>query len=122
MLSQQSRDIIDTTLPTVGAHVNQITEVFYPLMFERYPAVKDYFNRAHQATGTQPRALANAVVAYASNLDRLEVLGDTVGLIVQKRLAEYSAGTLPHCRRMPTGRHQGDTGRCGHRRGALSLG
>ena len=42
MLSQKSRDIIDTTLPTVGAHVNQITEVFYPLMFERYPAVKDY--------------------------------------------------------------------------------
>jgi len=87
MLSQQSRDIIDTTLPTVGAHVNQITEVFYPLMFERYPAVKDYFNRAHQATGTQPRALANAVVAYASNLDRLEVLGDAVGLIVQKHVS-----------------------------------
>lgn len=84
MLSAASKQIIAATLPAVGAHVNRITEVFYPLMFERYPEVKAFFNQAHQAQGTQPRALANAVVAYASNLDRLEVLGDAVTLIVQK--------------------------------------
>jgi nitric oxide dioxygenase len=84
MLSATSKQIIATTLPAVGAHVNRITEVFYPLMFKRYPEVKAFFNQAHQAEGTQPRALANAVVAYASNLDRLEVLGDAVTLIVQK--------------------------------------
>src|SRR5690606_22688026 len=65
-------------------HANAITEVFYPLMFARYPAVTAYFNQAHQAQGTQRRALANAVVAYASNLDRLEALGDAVALIVHK--------------------------------------
>lgn len=84
MLSASSKQIIAATLPAVGAHVNRITEVFYPLMFKRYPEVKAFFNQAHQAEGTQPRALANAVVAYASNLDRLEVLGDAVALIVQK--------------------------------------
>lgn len=84
MLSQQSKEIIAATLPAVGEHVNQITEVFYPLMFERYPETKAYFNEAHQVQGTQPKALANAVVAYASNLERLEVLGDAVSLIVQK--------------------------------------
>lgn len=84
MLSATSKQIIAATLPAVGAHVNRITEVFYPLMFGRYPEVKAFFNQAHQAQGTQPRALANAVVAYASNLDRLELLGDAVGLIVQK--------------------------------------
>ena len=87
MLSQQSKDIIAATLPVVREHAATITEVFYPLMFERYPAVKAYFNEAHQRQGTQPQALANAVVAYAANLDRLEVLGDAVSLIVQKHVS-----------------------------------
>ena len=87
MLSQQSKDIIAATLPAVQAHASTITSVFYPLMFERYPSVKDYFNEAHQRQGTQPQALANAVVAYAANLDRLEALGDAVSLIVQKHVS-----------------------------------
>ncbi|QIB65826.1 NO-inducible flavohemoprotein [Kineobactrum salinum] len=84
MLSQQTRAIIAATLPAVKANAEEITGVFYPLMFERYPEVRDYFNLAHQAQGSQRRALANAVVAYASNLDRLELLGDAVNLIVHK--------------------------------------
>ncbi|NHN36076.1 NO-inducible flavohemoprotein [Pseudomaricurvus alcaniphilus] len=87
MLSQKSKDLINASLPAVGPKVDQITAVFYPLMFSRYPHVKAYFNQAHQAQGTQPRALANAVVAYATNLDRLEVLGDAVALIVQKHVS-----------------------------------
>lgn len=84
MLTQEVKDIVNATLPAVKAHAVDITGVFYPLMFDRYPQVKAYFNQAHQAQGTQRQALANAVVAYASNLDRLEVLGDAVSLIVQK--------------------------------------
>ncbi|GGC00552.1 flavohemoprotein [Marinobacterium zhoushanense] len=84
MLSSQSREIIAATLPAVKEHARDITEVFYPLMFSRYPQVKAYFNQAHQEKGTQRQALANAVVAYASNLDRLELLGDAVSLIVHK--------------------------------------
>lgn len=84
MLSTQSRAIIDATLPAVKEHARDITEVFYPLMFSRYPQVKAYFNQAHQEKGTQRQALANAVVAYAGNLDRLELLGDAVSLIVHK--------------------------------------
>lgn len=87
MLSQQSKDIIAATLPVVREQACAITRVFYPLMFERYPAVKSYFNEAHQRQGTQPQALANAVVAYAANLDRLELLGDAVSLIVQKHVS-----------------------------------
>ncbi|WP_193074046.1 NO-inducible flavohemoprotein [Pseudomonas sp. FME51] len=87
MLSQNSKDIIAATLPAVREHAGTITTVFYPLMFERYPAVKAYFNEAHQRQGTQPQALANAVVAYAGNLDRLELLGDAVSLIVQKHVS-----------------------------------
>lgn len=84
MVSQKSKDIIAATLPAVRENAMKITSTFYPLMFERYPQVKAYFNESHQREGTQRQALANAVVAYAANLDRLEVLGDAVSLIVQK--------------------------------------
>ncbi len=87
MLSQHTKNLINASLPAVGPKVDEITSTFYPLMFARYPAVKAYFNQAHQAQGTQPRALANAVVAYATNLDRLEALGDAVSLIVQKHVS-----------------------------------
>ncbi|HCB41577.1 MAG TPA: NO-inducible flavohemoprotein [Pseudomonas sp.] len=87
MLSQASKDIIAATLPAVKACASDITGVFYPLMFERYPEVKAFFNQTHQAQGTQRQALANAVVAYAANLDRLEALGDAVALIVQKHVS-----------------------------------
>ncbi|KEA62579.1 Flavohemoprotein (Hemoglobin-like protein) (Flavohemoglobin) (Nitric oxide dioxygenase) [Marinobacterium lacunae] len=84
MLSDQTREIVAATLPAVKEKARDITEVFYPLMFTRYPQVKAYFNQAHQSQGTQRQALANAVVAYAANLDRLELLGDAVSLIVHK--------------------------------------
>lgn len=87
MLSPQSKELVKASLPLVGPKVEEITAVFYPLMFSRYPAVKAYFNQAHQAKGTQPRALANAVVAYATHLDKLEDLGEAVSLIVQKHVS-----------------------------------
>ncbi len=84
MLSSAQTEIIKQTVPAVKAHAREITEHFYPLMFQRYPQVLDYFNQAHQEQGTQRQALANAVIAYAANIDRLEVLSDAVSLIVQK--------------------------------------
>lgn len=84
MISQKSRQIIEATLPAVKENALKITSTFYPLMFERYPQVKAYFNESHQQQGTQRQALANAVVAYAANLDRLDILGDAVSLIVNK--------------------------------------
>ncbi len=84
MLEQAQVEIIKATAPVVGAHAREITEHFYPLMFERYPEVKAYFNQAHQEKGTQRQALANAVVAYATNIENLQVLGNAVNLIAHK--------------------------------------
>lgn len=92
MVSQQQKAIINATLPAVEQHAVKITSCFYPLMFRRYPSVLNYFNQANQQQGTQREALANAVVAYAKNLDRLDVLSDAVSLIVQKHC---SLGILP---------------------------
>ncbi len=84
MLTQDQIAVINATVPAVEAHAREITEHFYPLMFERYPEVKAYFNQAHQAKGTQRQALANAIIAYAANIERLEALGDAVNLIAHK--------------------------------------
>lgn len=84
MLNQQQIDIIKATAPVVGQHAREITDCFYPLMFERYPRTRALFNQTHQQKGTQRQALANALVAYASHIDELEKLGDAVGLIAHK--------------------------------------
>jgi len=84
MLSQSTIDIVKATAPAVGAHAEQITRRFYTLMFEGNPEVMAYFNPAHQAEGTQQRALAGAICAYAANIDNLAALGPAVELIAQK--------------------------------------
>lgn len=84
MLSKETIRTIQATVPALQAHARDITEHFYPLLFSRYPEVKAYFNQTHQATGSQRQALANAVLAYAANIENLEALGDTVKLITHK--------------------------------------
>lgn len=87
MLAPNQIAIIKATAPVVAQHAERITSVFYPLMFARYPQVREVFNQAHQQGGSQPRALANAVVAYASNIENLGVLGSLVERIVQKHVS-----------------------------------
>lgn len=87
MLTANQTAIIKATAPVVAAHAQQITQVFYPLMFERYPQVRTVFNQAHQHNGSQPRALADAVVAYATHIDDLGVLDTAIARIVQKHVS-----------------------------------
>jgi len=93
MLEQATIDIIKATVPAVKAQADNITARFYPLMFEQYPEVIPFFNQTHQASGSQPKALANAVVAYAANIDSLGNLDQAVTKIVQKHCA---LGIQPH--------------------------
>ena len=84
MLSQQTIDIVKSTAPILQEHGETLTKHFYKRMFSHNPEVAPYFNPANQAEGTQQRALAGAICAYAANIDNLEVLGDAVELIAQK--------------------------------------
>jgi nitric oxide dioxygenase len=92
MLTPAQIQTINATVPAVSAHARDITEHFYPLMFNRYPQVLEFFNKANQGKGNQRQALANAVIAYAKNIEHLELLGDAVSLIAQKHC---SLGILP---------------------------
>ncbi|NLU82311.1 globin domain-containing protein [Rhodococcus sp. HNM0569] len=68
-LSDRRRDALVASLPAVGANLDDITTRFYARMFEAHPELKrDVFNRANQAQGTQPKALAASIVAFATHL------------------------------------------------------
>ncbi|MCP4079916.1 MAG: NO-inducible flavohemoprotein [Planctomycetaceae bacterium] len=84
MLSENTISIIKTITPLVAANAETITRRFYQIMFEGDPQVKTFFNMAHQESGQQPKALAEAVCAYFANIENLGVLGPTVELIAQK--------------------------------------
>ncbi len=84
MLSQHTIDIVKSTAPILQEHGEALTKHFYKRMFEHNPEVKPYFNTLNQSSGTQQKALAGAITAYAANIDNLEVLGGAVELIAQK--------------------------------------
>ena len=87
MLSPQTIATIQATVPALQAHGEAITRHFYQLMFREHPEVKGFFNEAHQATGTQARALAGAVLAYAAHIDRLDAIAGALPRIIQKHVA-----------------------------------
>ncbi len=92
MLDAATVQIIKSTVPALQSHANDITAAFYPLLFSQHPEVVPYFNQTHQSKGTQPKALANAVVAYGANIDELGNLSEAVSKIVHKHA---SLGVLP---------------------------
>lgn len=69
LLSPDSLPIIEATLPVVGEHLGEISEVFYRHLFDGVPALEsDLFNRSNQANGEQQKALAGSIAAFATLL------------------------------------------------------
>ena len=87
MLSNEHIAIVKATVPLLESGGEALTTHFYRVMLAEYPQVRPLFNQAHQASGDQPRALANGVLMYAKHIDRLQELGPLVGQIVQKHVS-----------------------------------
>lgn len=87
MLSGEQTALIKATVPLLESGGEALTSHFYRLMLSEYPEVRPLFNQAHQASGDQPRALANGVLMYARHIDRLQELGPLVGQIVNKHVS-----------------------------------
>jgi nitric oxide dioxygenase len=87
MLTPAQTAIIKATVPLLESGGETLTAHFYTIMLNEYPEVRPLFNQAHQASGDQSRALANAVLMYAKHIDRLTALGPLVGQIVNKHVA-----------------------------------
>ncbi|WP_095168918.1 NO-inducible flavohemoprotein [Pseudomonas sp. Irchel 3H3] len=87
MLSAQDRAIVKSTVPLLESGGEALITHFYRMMLSEYPQVRPLFNQAHQASGDQPRALANGVLMYARHIDQLDQLGDLVAKIINKHVA-----------------------------------
>ncbi|WP_347901921.1 NO-inducible flavohemoprotein [Pseudomonas purpurea] len=87
MLSAQDRAIVKSTVPLLESGGEGLITHFYRMMLSEYPQVRVLFNQAHQASGDQPRALANGVLMYARHIDQLDQLGDLVAKIINKHVA-----------------------------------
>ena len=87
MLTPEQRAIVKSTVPLLETGGEALTTHFYQIMLAEHPEVRPFFNQAHQANGDQPRALANGVLMYARNIDRLEQLGGLVSQIIQKHVS-----------------------------------
>lgn len=85
-LSEQTIAIVKATVPALEAHGLEIVRTMYARMFED-PAIRALFNQSHHGeTGSQPKALTGAILAYARNIDNLGVLGEAVERISQKHV------------------------------------
>jgi nitric oxide dioxygenase len=87
MLTAQERTIVKSTVPLLETGGEALITHFYRMMLTEYPEVRPLFNQAHQASGDQPRALANGVLMYARHIDQLDQLGDLVAKIINKHVA-----------------------------------
>lgn len=87
MLSADHRAIVKATVPLLESGGEALTTHFYEMLIRENPEVRPYFNQAHQASGSQQRALANGVLMYARHIDRLDELGGLVSQIINKHVA-----------------------------------
>ena len=87
MLTAQQRAIVKSTVPLLESGGEALTTHFYKILLAEHPEVRPFFNQAHQASGDQPRALANGVLMYARHIDKLEQLGGLVAQIINKHVS-----------------------------------
>ncbi|HSI56947.1 MAG TPA: NO-inducible flavohemoprotein [Ideonella sp.] len=87
MLTPDQLAIIKATVPLLETGGEALTTHFYRLLLSEHPELQPLFNPAHQASGAQPRALANGVLTYAKHIDRLEALGPLAAQVVNKHVA-----------------------------------
>ncbi len=83
-LSDETKAIVKSTHPVVQEHGLAITTRMYEKLFTEYPDTKAFFA---DTTPGQEQRLANAVIAYAANIDKIETLVPVVQGIAAKHVA-----------------------------------
>ncbi|GJD02407.1 globin [Colletotrichum higginsianum] len=88
-LTQDQINIVKSTAPVLKVHGETITTLFYKDMIDSHPELKNIFSMRNMASGEQPRALAQSVLAYATYIDDLPKLKATVERIAHKHASLY---------------------------------
>lgn len=85
-LSENTIHIVKATVPALEARGLDIVRRMYDRMFQN-DMIRDLFNQSHHGeTGSQPKALATAILAYAQHIDQLAALAPAVERIAQKHV------------------------------------
>jgi hemoglobin-like flavoprotein len=86
MVTQKTIEIVKSTAPILKKQGLQITTRMYEIMFQKHPGVQEKFDMSAQANGSQPLKLANAVYAYALQIDNLPALKSMVETIAHRHV------------------------------------
>jgi nitric oxide dioxygenase len=87
-MSAETMAIVKATAPALQQHGLAITKRMYERLFVD-PAIKALFDEAAQASGEQPKRLAEAILAFARNVDKLEVLTPAIERIATRHAATH---------------------------------
>lgn len=87
-LSAEIIAIIKSTAPALQQHGVEITTRMYERLFVD-PQIKALFDAAAQISGEQPRRLAAAILAFAQNADKLDVLKPAIERIAERHVATH---------------------------------
>ena len=87
MLTTKQRAIVKSTVPLLESGGEALTTHFYKMLLAEHPEVRPFFNQANQASGEQPRALANGVLMYARHIDDMDKLNGLVSRIINKHVS-----------------------------------
>ncbi len=79
-MNENTKAIIKATAPVLKEKGEEITTAMYKTLFERNPELKELFKDAEP---DQYKKLAQAVYAYAANIDNLVVLGKGIETMAQ---------------------------------------
>ena len=85
-LSPETIAVIKSTAPALQQHGVAITTRMYERLFVD-PDIKALFDEAAHRSGEQPKRLAAAILAFANNVDRLEVIERAVNAICARHVA-----------------------------------
>lgn len=77
---------VKATAPVLVQHGVAITSRMYERLFVD-PEIRALFDEAAQASGEQPRRLAAAIVAFAQNVDNLQVLTGAIERMAERHVA-----------------------------------
>jgi nitric oxide dioxygenase len=87
-LSPETIAIVKATAPALQQHGVAITTRMYERLFVD-PAIKALFDQAAQASGEQPKRLAAAILAFAQNVDKLDVLESAIERIAARHIETH---------------------------------
>lgn len=86
-LSRVTVSTLKACAPLLENHKKALGQTFYNNLFRENPVLRNQFNMSNQRTNAQGSSLANAVVAFCANCDRLEALGPTVAKVANRHVS-----------------------------------